>query len=1626
MHNSPMSGSHYLLPLPGNKYAPRSLTFKGKEQELIHFLEVYDRLCAHYKVTDNKERCKGIPAYCAPKIARMVRKLPSYVQGNYPKLVKDLYYFLKDEDVTYSLSKVEKFTRKWRKRKIETSEQFKRYHRKYLEIVGEAVGTYNMSDRDCNRYFWEGIHHTLRKRIDDRLSVLDPDLDVSVPFEMEDIVKAAAHLFNRKHFDQHLIRRSAEDSSDSETNEEDYKPSHVFSDSEDDKENDSGEESEAPKRKRQRKKVHHREQKSQPKKEHLPPRKEPSHPRREPLQRKAQEDEVTQLTQQMNELKLYVMRNESGPRNQQEQSQTRYPRNPNMSSNPHVRDPPPHQPMNPNPRPMPEYCFACGTNGHRMGQCRELNSLTSQGLVVRNGIGRIQWPDGSPIYKDREETFLHAINRNLKRTNVVKAEVNILDTGEVYPYVGAVREEDDASSEEQEELGWSSGFIGDCYALGAERNPRVSRDTRRQIQDNPPSSAQGVKKFPEHRNAIGAGRQGPIINHGPNFNSNQPGVPKRITPTDVHQRKFEGKTDDQFIPMEIDQIPVKELGKEGRQIPPNRNKSEVTKVANPGTRTGRSTSEMVQQIMHMPLTVTVEEAIGMSPALRRDLMNASRPVREVSSQTQEKTGKNEKSALGVNLSQPLEGKYGPYVLGEPREDLLTVKALVGRARMLGVFDCGSQINILSDKLARICGLPINSEGAERYRITGVNGEPARCLGVIPPSRIYLTDSELETVGDLVVVENAGFDLLLGRPWGTTNGAGLREAPEGTYLSFDSLGGRFEVNASPNLKHRKRDSDRETSARNQRVAVLNEEEYRVAAVSHVSETQISDSEPEQNIPQEVEEPDEPEDQEQEPGNEPENPEVRPNVPTDQHSDSEHNEEEEILQFPPLSGLQEGEPSSSMKKVKSTQIRLDLRETYIQMVQQGENDAEWDRFCEEEKERLAQDSNEWKKWKHSRKQPNSTEDTQPENENLSESADEPSATLATEALEEPSPRKRRKESEETNKSAVTALRRSHRARRESHRARESDDWQAMKYRAYERRTKLTRKIVQNSSAAQPTDVQSLGVRLEAILLTQDTENTDKQNIDISKKHIKNSTNESKDSSSFTPTSILPHENPSQPSTNMHHYRQLREAEVRTYQVGEDLRLRELPTPRRADLAPRDPVITPFDRGPEKWYLGPGLETFDENQEYPWVSRGEMRQLISWTEKVMGKNLQHVYIHAIDSERIAIVVVAEKYDGEIPLGELDKQRILVVWRNEEGELTGHTCHTAECATEALKNTPDSCQCSMDDKPLISFIEEKKPDDDRTHRSRDPPPIKEHSKEDEQTPEDHLPKIPPKSRGALRPVKNTYTSIVKPANEEDYRKFTEKRRIRIRSGPKVKKSVEEKKSVNGAGTQESSEEDELPRSLPLTNDWCREMREMKKKIPYRLGDSLYFRKIPVGPPTNSVDTQARPFNEVPEKETILTLDGLHGGIDHNPELTREEIRSIIDWCDHFPGNEEGGRHFLIFQTIEGSIGLMLIGKKSDKHPCYPGQMLLEITRRNNGELYEIWDRMTVSQDYFINWRRTRMREALWGDDFPPKRPILSTPSHADPAIHNNRPRPQDPSQPSTTTPNTTTTNPLACFAAR
>ena len=1125
-HNEPLiTNDHYLLPLIQEKYAPKKhLSHHSTHSELEHLLEHYDHLCLKFRITNSKEKCKGLYNYCGRKLRETIRGMPSYVRGDFDIFIRDLKYFLREEDDSYNLAKVDRLTRKWRARSISSLEEFKRYHRKFLELVGRAIGKETIDERECNRHFWEGINRSLRNRIEERLQLLNPDLDVSVPFDMEDVIRAANAIFNRRRFDQHLLIKRTY-GSDTDSDEEDYRPSHIKSDSEPSSASDS-EDSDVP-RKRRTKKTHHIP---------FPPKPAPKH--EPPPARPSGKDEISDLTDKMKKLQIYLMARDPAYHQLMNSPQGRPPRNssynhPGPKNGPQFRQPPfnnpspqisrppinnfqpPRQPptqfanasyrqpqrdipphLNPNMIPIPQesYCFGCGETGHRVIQCTEVNTLINQGTIIRNQNGKLCWPDGSYILRDRDETWVKAVNKSIKRANIVRTSISNLDTGDVYQYVGVGKDESDASSDEQEELNWTSGAVADCYTVGGvERNPRVSKDTRKQVQFNPPGNPQRMEKFPKRMQVINTGRQNLSINHPNHLNRSQHGNVRHPTPVDVNQNKFKGEDDSQFIPMEVDQAVPKELAQDSSKILKNQSRAHITKPTNPRPKSDKVSAEIIKEIMNHDVTVHLDSLLDISPSVRRALQDAAKVPCEASRQTQEKIEPGDqvgRTFVGSNLEPPSESESGEEVW-ESRDDLLTMSVRIGKETMMGVFDSGSQANIISEECAKKCGLPIQVGDLKKIKISGVDGGIAQCVGIIPQAPIYVTDLELKTYGKLLVVRKAAFKLLLGRPWGRENKGGIREASEGTYLSFQSGSKYYEINVSPSesFKRKAREVGKSVVGVHQ-IEEPDEEAISAAAVSYA--TPVPDSEADQDLPNEEE-------------NELSTPPGNQGLARNQLED----EEDDLLEDPDQGQIadsedqsaEEGEeedrePQSTLPESiythsgdnnpgrSSMTIDLELQQSFIEMVQEGIDEMEWNRFCQVEGTRVKEDKEVWKKWTEEQKPTPELPDLPPDHQIPTPDPGNPSETLVTSPPTQNYDPHIPKVAPPKRKSELTTARRSRRVKRKTKKAEESEFMQNLERRSYQRKENLVRQSIKcEGGTASKSMLVGLGTLLEPEKLAGD---------------------------------------------------------------------------------------------------------------------------------------------------------------------------------------------------------------------------------------------------------------------------------------------------------------------------------------------------------------------------------------------------------------------------------------------------------------------------------------------------------------------------------------------------------------
>ena len=111
-----------------------------------------------------------------------------------------------------------------------------------------------------------------------------------------------------------------------------------------------------------------------------------------------------------------------------------------------------------------------------MRVCNKISGLLRDRVIIRDPItAKLTWPNGSHIYKSFDETWLQAVT-NTKQSSLVMIGDRHEEAGTVYNYLGVKREDEDADSEDQAELGWISGEVVHHHANSAERVDRVSKE----------------------------------------------------------------------------------------------------------------------------------------------------------------------------------------------------------------------------------------------------------------------------------------------------------------------------------------------------------------------------------------------------------------------------------------------------------------------------------------------------------------------------------------------------------------------------------------------------------------------------------------------------------------------------------------------------------------------------------------------------------------------------------------------------------------------------------------------------------------------------------------------------------------------------------------------------------------------------------------------------------------------------------------------------------------------------------------------------------------------------------------------------------------------------------------------
>jgi hypothetical protein len=582
---NPIVGTVTSLPVRKGKGVPD--TFKGDYRDIDMFLDHFEALCAERNVTGDADKCKGLLRYCLRDVREALEALKSYSDKKYSDLRKDFIYFYDQERESqrYRLKDLQELVRKWKDKRIEDLETFKKYHLKYQRIGGWLLKHKRLGESEHRRWFWAGLHKRFRKKVEAKMTQENPQLDDSEPFAIEAIVKATKKLYNRDRFDDLEILMSYANgkSKGSSSSESDSESDESESDTNASDASDESSESEDERdRKTRRKSTEGKKGLKKGKKTSNTSKKAPEETKKGKAtsnDERRQEQEIEELVTKLgkldiNEPKYLALWIRTIRRMPEVEPYLRRPAMHASSGTVAVstesagRQPPPHLNRNvvdrEQDRPPRGYglrCFGCGEMGHTAGRCQEVDKYIQQGAVERNSYGKLQWKDGTSIRRDDNETLIDAIKRGTKKTHLAFATREEDDSSnDKYLYLETRREESDADSDDQEDM-WlnaTSANVREADSFGAQRTQKVSQYEKphEKTKDLRLGADRARKPFanaPREERFVRA-EQGPIKKDVTN-QGNRFGVEReQKVPFDVRKNIVDVNDEDQFVPMVVEEI----------------------------------------------------------------------------------------------------------------------------------------------------------------------------------------------------------------------------------------------------------------------------------------------------------------------------------------------------------------------------------------------------------------------------------------------------------------------------------------------------------------------------------------------------------------------------------------------------------------------------------------------------------------------------------------------------------------------------------------------------------------------------------------------------------------------------------------------------------------------------------------------------------------------------------------------------------------------------------------------------------------------------------------------------------------------------------------------------------------
>lgn len=405
------------LPIVGTKGSPKK--FKGRAEDVLPFIQHYTRLCAKHGVTDVKEKLENITHYCSRHVREFLEGLDSYRKGDWDTFLKDFkeYYNADRDERRFRVRDLERFVAHCRARSssMKTLDQWRKYDRGFIRIGGWLLEKGKITPDEHATYFWKGIPHKFRDRLENRLMGQYPSHDLAKPFTIERIERVAKALLQRNRFDKERMPSEDEIETDSD----------IFTDSDSDSDSDNSDDDDKDKKSSKKKSKKKKTKKSirtsskdssdeEDSDDDIPSLRKSKNLKKVRFRSKTPkaEDGVEEMIEQLNKMSIddpaygtlyyraclanpIVREIVPSPINGRKRSSSA-----SRSGQDFEREAPPHfRNSRPPPSSANSGCYGCGGTGHAMYMCPKMKDLMDQGIVKRDEAGRYVMHDGTRIWR---------------------------------------------------------------------------------------------------------------------------------------------------------------------------------------------------------------------------------------------------------------------------------------------------------------------------------------------------------------------------------------------------------------------------------------------------------------------------------------------------------------------------------------------------------------------------------------------------------------------------------------------------------------------------------------------------------------------------------------------------------------------------------------------------------------------------------------------------------------------------------------------------------------------------------------------------------------------------------------------------------------------------------------------------------------------------------------------------------------------------------------------------------------------------------------------------------------------------------------------------------------------------